>query len=151
MACGVPQGFVQRSTLQNSMYDGFLDDEMPQATHLIAFVSNLAIVVLAKTPQELKAISIQSFRRVEGTPVNTLKYILTYIDKDLQTKTYIRNPLLCSVVTQVETVERYKCNKEQLERTNRRLVSVTAGIPQIELHIRKMSDIFRKGRKELNK
>ncbi|KAI5735310.1 hypothetical protein M8J77_016890 [Diaphorina citri] len=54
MTAGVPQGSVNGPALWNVLYDGVLELQMPHGVHLIAYADDLAMVVIAKTEEEIE-------------------------------------------------------------------------------------------------
>jgi hypothetical protein len=66
VSCGVPQGSVLGPTLWNVLYDGVLELELPEGLRLIAFADDLAVLVTAKTEQELMSLANYALERVVG-------------------------------------------------------------------------------------
>jgi hypothetical protein len=66
VSCGVPQGSVLGPTLWNVLYDGVLGLELPEGLRLIAFADDLAVLVTAKTEQELMSLANYALERVVG-------------------------------------------------------------------------------------
>jgi hypothetical protein len=66
VSCGVPQGSVLGPTLWNVLYDGMLGLELPEGLRLIAFADDLAVLVTAKTEQELMSLANYALERVVG-------------------------------------------------------------------------------------
>ena len=54
LSCGVPQGSVLGPLLWNIFYDGVLGLEMPDGATTVGYADDLALVVVGRTPEELK-------------------------------------------------------------------------------------------------
>lgn len=57
MTAGVPQGSVLGPTLWNVAYDGVLRLNLPAGAETIAYADDLALMVFAKTPEEVEEVT----------------------------------------------------------------------------------------------
>ncbi|KAH0813463.1 hypothetical protein GEV33_009329 [Tenebrio molitor] len=95
---GCPQGSVLGPTLWNSVLDMYLDSELLPNTETIAYADDIAIVVRARTRQELRDHIRESVERVMKVRlgdskvgiVSEMKYLGVIVDRKLNFHTHVR-------------------------------------------------------------
>lgn len=66
MSAGVPQGSVAAAVLWNILYDGVLRLEFQGDVHLVAYADDLAVIVLARTENELEILTNDALAKIHN-------------------------------------------------------------------------------------